>query len=315
MLQVSPASGAERPGRAVPGADEVPEAQPSGERTFGRVIPERRRAGRGRGRTGRDELGVRAGRRRSPTARRSATRWSPAFEDALARRRRSDGGAELALLRRPARHQPATLAEASAADGQRRRAGARASREPAGTLPPRPRSTRRSSRPRARSSPRAFEAEYGRRPGRYAAYGYEAMAVILDSIERASDPTDRAAVIDAFFATAERDSVLGTYSIDELGETTLEPDDRLRARAGRRGRSPSDRRPASASRSRERRLDRGNRNCSRGRGRGGGSPGCCRVICSASSSPRSATSANRGAGHERRAVAAPCRAPSRTRGW
>ena len=46
--------------------------------------------------------------------------------------------------------------------------------------------------------------------------------MILDSIDRASDPTDRAAVIDAFFATTERDSVLGTYSIDELGETTLE---------------------------------------------------------------------------------------------
>ena len=41
----------------------------------------------------------------------------------------------------------------------------------------------------------AFIAEYDRPPGRYAAYGYEAMAVILDSIDRASDPTDRAAVI------------------------------------------------------------------------------------------------------------------------
>jgi hypothetical protein len=66
-----------------------------------------------------------------------------------------------------------------------------------------------------------FEAEYGRRPGRYAAYGYEAMAVILDSIERASDPADRSAVIDAFFETTDRESVLGTYSIDEIGDTTL----------------------------------------------------------------------------------------------
>lgn len=69
---------------------------------------------------------------------------------------------------------------------------------------------------------RGFSAEYGRAPGRYAAYGYEAMAVILDSIARASDPGDRPSVVDAFFETADRDSVLGTYSIDELGDTTLE---------------------------------------------------------------------------------------------
>ena len=58
---------------------------------------------------------------------------------------------------------------------------------------------------------------------RYAAYGYEAMAVVLDSIRRAGDSaTDRQAVIDAFFATSQRDSVLGTYSIDEVGDSTLD---------------------------------------------------------------------------------------------
>jgi len=68
----------------------------------------------------------------------------------------------------------------------------------------------------------AFEAEYGRPPGRYAAYGYEAMALVLDSIERAEDPLDRGSVVDAFFATADRESILGTYSIDEVGDTTLD---------------------------------------------------------------------------------------------
>ena len=58
-------------------------------------------------------------------------------------------------------------------------------------------------------------------PGPYGDYGYEAMAVVLDSIERATDPQDRSAVIEAFFATTDRDSVLGTYSIDEEGNTTL----------------------------------------------------------------------------------------------
>lgn len=67
-----------------------------------------------------------------------------------------------------------------------------------------------------------FEAEYGRAPGRYAAYGYEAMAVVLDSIDRASDPADRDAVIEAFFDTIDRESILGTYSIDQVGETTLD---------------------------------------------------------------------------------------------
>jgi hypothetical protein len=47
--------------------------------------------------------------------------------------------------------------------------------------------------------------------------GAEAMAVVLDAIDRASDPLDRASVVEAFFATGERESPLGTYSIDEVG--------------------------------------------------------------------------------------------------
>lgn len=69
---------------------------------------------------------------------------------------------------------------------------------------------------------RAFTKRYGRAPGRYGAYGYEAMAVVLDSIRRAGDQGDsRDAVVDAFFETEDRDSVLGAYSIDEVGNTTL----------------------------------------------------------------------------------------------
>ena len=67
-----------------------------------------------------------------------------------------------------------------------------------------------------------FREEFGHAPGRYAATGYEAMAVILDAIERAADPADREAVTDAFFATEERRSILGAYSITEIGEPTLE---------------------------------------------------------------------------------------------
>ena len=71
-----------------------------------------------------------------------------------------------------------------------------------------------------------FEAEHGRPPEPYAIYGYEAMSIVLDAIERAGEaasPTTegRQAVIDAFFQTTDRESVLGTYDIDPYGDTTL----------------------------------------------------------------------------------------------
>lgn len=47
--------------------------------------------------------------------------------------------------------------------------------------------------------------------------GAEAMALVLDAIDRASDPLSRAAVVEAFLATTARESGLGPYSIDELG--------------------------------------------------------------------------------------------------
>jgi branched-chain amino acid transport system substrate-binding protein len=69
---------------------------------------------------------------------------------------------------------------------------------------------------------RAFQDHYHRAPGRYAAYGYEAMAVVLDSIKRAGDSgADRDSVVSSFFDTTNRHSVLGTYSIDDVGDTTL----------------------------------------------------------------------------------------------
>ncbi len=67
---------------------------------------------------------------------------------------------------------------------------------------------------------RAYEDEYGKAEP-YAIYGYEAGQLILDVLERAEDPTDRASVMEAMFATEDRDSILGTYSIDENGDTTL----------------------------------------------------------------------------------------------
>lgn len=55
-----------------------------------------------------------------------------------------------------------------------------------------------------------------------ALYGYEAMSVVLDAIRRAgARGNDKQAVIDQFFATHARDSVLGRYSIQPSGDTTL----------------------------------------------------------------------------------------------
>jgi branched-chain amino acid transport system substrate-binding protein len=68
-----------------------------------------------------------------------------------------------------------------------------------------------------------FEAKYGEKnPDPYAIYGYEAMKLILDTCkELGSDCSDRQAMIDALFQTKARKSVLGTYDIDENGDTTL----------------------------------------------------------------------------------------------
>ena len=60
-------------------------------------------------------------------------------------------------------------------------------------------------------------------PDPYAIYGYETMALMLDAIKRAEakGAITRKAVVDAIFSTKNRKSVLGTYSIDKNGDTSL----------------------------------------------------------------------------------------------
>jgi len=68
---------------------------------------------------------------------------------------------------------------------------------------------------------RVYRSRYGR-PDPAAAYGYESMSLLLDAIKRAGAQGDqRGAVIDEVLLTQNRDSVLGTYSIDGNGDTTL----------------------------------------------------------------------------------------------
>jgi branched-chain amino acid transport system substrate-binding protein len=68
-----------------------------------------------------------------------------------------------------------------------------------------------------------FKARYGgASPDPYAIYGYEAMKLFLDTIKNLGDKgSDKAAVLDALHNTKNRNSVLGTYSFDANGDTSL----------------------------------------------------------------------------------------------
>jgi branched-chain amino acid transport system substrate-binding protein len=84
---------------------------------------------------------------------------------------------------------------------------------------------RRSADP---SSGRAFLAAYAKRygpPEPYAIFGYEAMSLMLSAIAASTHQgkitARRSNVVTALFATRHRRSVLGSYSIDPNGDTTL----------------------------------------------------------------------------------------------
>ncbi len=70
-----------------------------------------------------------------------------------------------------------------------------------------------------------YKAKYGSEPEPYALYGYVAAQMLLDSFERLCAagelPTDRKAVRDAVLATTDFTSVIGKFSIDKNGDTTL----------------------------------------------------------------------------------------------
>jgi len=67
-----------------------------------------------------------------------------------------------------------------------------------------------------------FRIAFGREPAPEALLSYEATEAIIASIRAAgAKGNDRSAVIRAFFAIRNRRSVLGTYSIDRYGDTSL----------------------------------------------------------------------------------------------
>jgi branched-chain amino acid transport system substrate-binding protein len=68
----------------------------------------------------------------------------------------------------------------------------------------------------------AYSHQFHTAAGPAVLYGYEAMSGILDAIRRAgSHGNDRPDVINEFMSTRNRESVLGRYSVQPNGETTL----------------------------------------------------------------------------------------------
>jgi branched-chain amino acid transport system substrate-binding protein len=67
-----------------------------------------------------------------------------------------------------------------------------------------------------------FKSQFGHDPEPYAIYGYSAMQAALAAIKNAGDKGNcRENVIKGFYAIKNQPSVLGTYSIDASGDTSI----------------------------------------------------------------------------------------------
>ena len=69
-----------------------------------------------------------------------------------------------------------------------------------------------------------FSSAFGHAPAVQAIFGYEAMAAVLSVLKEAGAAVnDRTTVVKDFLAIKSRPSVLGTYSIDSNGDTSIAP--------------------------------------------------------------------------------------------
>jgi branched-chain amino acid transport system substrate-binding protein len=70
----------------------------------------------------------------------------------------------------------------------------------------------------------AFQSTYGHAPSPQAIFGYEAMSALLSVLHEAgTSANNRTTVVKDFLAIHNRNSVLGTYSINANGDTSLAP--------------------------------------------------------------------------------------------
>jgi branched-chain amino acid transport system substrate-binding protein len=249
ILQVSPASAAVDLAQPFLGAgDQVPEeVQPTGERTFGRVIPSDE-AQAGAAAAWAKKLGVRGVNVFADSSSFGKT-VATAFSDegralgllpqrtGFPKPRDRSCGVSASLSRADSYYAGAAVPSASqvscalapsarsrviGTDAMLQAAAIKAISSRASMLITAAAQDPEQLPPAGQRFVRDFRARYDREPGPYAAYGYEAMAVVLDAIARAGESGDqRDAVVDAFLETAGRESILGTYSIDEAGNTTL----------------------------------------------------------------------------------------------
>ena len=81
---------------------------------------------------------------------------------------------------------------------------------------------------------RNYTREFGKRPDPLAAYGYTAMAMVLDALDRAGDrAAERETVVEELLDTKNFSSVIGRFSIDDNGDSTLERIAGYRVKNGR----------------------------------------------------------------------------------
>jgi branched-chain amino acid transport system substrate-binding protein len=78
-----------------------------------------------------------------------------------------------------------------------------------------------------------FQAEYGHAPAPEAVFGYEAMAAVLSALQQAGGAVkDRATIVRDFHRIRDRSSVLGTYSVNADGDSSLASFRFLRLKGG-----------------------------------------------------------------------------------
>ena len=208
IVQISPGAGGVDLTRTAAGYPDAPDRyRPSGDATFARVIPA-------------DDVVARAA-------------VSFAAEDALTARIVSDGSLYGDLtaeeMRRAAEGAGLGLPPKGEVEAVLRAGGPDPVDQVTLDLPG-ARGDRLRRRPR-RGQPRwnagfagEFRPEFGRDPGSYAAYGYEAMKLALLGIAEAEGEGEfRPAIRDAVLGASREDSVLGPFVIDDEGDTDLCP--------------------------------------------------------------------------------------------
>jgi branched-chain amino acid transport system substrate-binding protein len=88
--------------------------------------------------------------------------------------------------------------------------------------------------PNGRRFVRDYTREFGDRPDPLAAYGYAAMSLVLDALVRAGDQAaERKRVVEEVLDTTNFNSVVGRFSIDDNGDTSLDRIAGYRVRNGR----------------------------------------------------------------------------------